>query len=82
MGNGILKFVKDIFVDDDDDDDDDDDLETSDEDVNSLASKAEDIERDEDNGQISFYGLSKKVCATRHGCQGATDCDYAYGDYD
>lgn len=81
MSNGIFKFIKDIFVDDDDDDD-DDDLETSDEDVDSLTLKAEDIERDEDNGQISFKGLNKKVCATRHGCQGATDCDYAYGDYD
>ena len=24
---------------------------------------------------------SYKVCPTRHGCSGATNCDNAYGDY-
>ena len=25
--------------------------------------------------------LGKKMCPTRHGCQGATDCNYSYADY-
>ena len=28
---------------------------------------------------VSSYGY--KVCATRHGCSGATNCDRAYSDY-
>lgn len=28
---------------------------------------------------IPVYGY--KNCSTRHGCSGATNCDYAYGDY-
>lgn len=32
----------------------------------------------EHNGNISF---GRKMCPSRHGCQGATDCDYCLGDY-
>ena len=32
------------------------------------------------SGSIVFLGR-RKLCATRHGCQGATSCDYAYADY-
>ena len=31
-----------------------------------------------DNAQRVF---NYKCCPTRHGCSGATNCDYAYGDY-
>lgn len=33
------------------------------------------------DGDISFGGSGRKMCPSRHGCQGATDCDYCYGDY-
>lgn len=34
-----------------------------------------------DEKDISEAKLGRKVCPTRHGCQGATDCDYSYGSY-
>ena len=33
------------------------------------------------DGDISFGGSGRKMCPSSHGCQGATDCDYCYGDY-
>jgi len=58
---------------------DDDGLTVSEDDLNSLEDKASQIERsDSDKSQISF---GRKMCPTRHGCQGATDCDYSYGGY-
>ncbi len=57
----------------------DDDLTVSDDDVTSLEEKASGVDRAEaDKSQISF---GRKMCPTRHGCQGATDCDYSYGGY-
>ena len=57
----------------------DDDLAVSDNDVTSLEEKASGVDRVEtDKSQISF---GRKMCPTRHGCQGATDCDYSYGSY-
>lgn len=54
----------------------------SDEDINTIAEKPvtafEEASNDEDNNEMS---LGRKCCPTRHGCQGATDCDYAYGNY-
>lgn len=44
-----------------------------------LKEKAEGIERAENGKDISFG--SKKICATRHGCSGATSCNYNYADY-
>lgn len=58
---------------------DDDELTVSEDDLNSLEDKASQIDRsDSDKSQISF---GRKMCPTRHGCQGATDCDYSYGGY-
>lgn len=45
-----------------------------------LQKKAEDVEREE-SGDVEDAKNGRKLCATRHGCQGATDCNYAYGDY-
>lgn len=47
------------------------------------------IRQDELKGLESMeYGTRRtvahrgyKVCATRHGCSGATNCDYSYGNY-
>lgn len=55
-----------------------DSLEVSNEDFDYLQDRAEGIERCEHRSEISF---GKKMCPTRHGCQGATDCDYCGGDY-
>ena len=55
-----------------------DHLEVSNEDIETLQERVEGIERSEHKGEISF---GKKMCPTRHGCQGATDCDYSYGSY-
>lgn len=45
-----------------------------------LQQRAEDVEREE-SGDVEDAKNGRKLCATRHGCQGATDCNYAYGDY-
>lgn len=56
-----------------------DELSISEDDLNSLEERASDIDRSEVNeSQISF---GRKMCPTRGGCQGATDCDYSYGSY-
>lgn len=55
-----------------------DNLEISNEDLNLLQEKVDGIERYESKGEISFGRI---ICPSRHGCQGATDCDYSYGDY-
>lgn len=53
-------------------------LDVSEDELSALEEKAEGIDRSEHNGEISF---GMKMCPTRHGCQGATDCDYTYGGY-
>lgn len=55
-----------------------DNLNISHEELNNLHDKVEGMERSEHKKEISF---GKKMCPTRHGCQGATDCDYCGGDY-
>ena len=55
----------------------DDELSVSSHDINYLKEKAKGIERAETGDEISFKGI--KICATRHGCTGATNCDYEYG---
>lgn len=55
-----------------------DNLDVSNDDIEDLQNRAEGIERNEHKGEISF---GRKMCPTRHGCQGATDCDYSYGGY-
>lgn len=55
-------------------------LDISQNDMDSLNERAEGIDRDDsDNDEIKGY--SRKVCPTRHGCSGATSCDYSYGSY-
>ena len=56
-----------------------DNLDVSNEDVDTLQDRAKGIERSEHGNEISFG--SKKMCPTRHGCTGATSCNYAYADY-
>lgn len=55
-----------------------DSLEIPQEDIEKLQERVEGVERSEHKGEISF---GKKMCPSRHGCQGATDCDYSYGSY-
>lgn len=54
------------------------DLDVSEKKIEDLTDKANGIERDGDHDKVHEY---RKVCPTRHGCQGATDCNYSYGDY-
>lgn len=57
----------------------DDSLILNQQDVEMLGEKAEGVERaDAIDGD---FDCSYKLCATRHGCSGATNCDYSYGDY-
>lgn len=53
-------------------------LDISDEKIEALEERAKGIERGEHKGEVSF---GSKCCPTRHGCQGATDCNYSYGSY-
>lgn len=53
----------------------DDELRVSDEELSHLQHRAEGIEREDHHDGISFKGV--KICATRHGCTGATNCDYS-----
>lgn len=54
----------------------DDNLSLSSDDVNRLKEKAEGVEREKET-ENTFKGI--KICATRHGCTGATNCDYDLG---
>ena len=47
-------------------------------DVSALVERAKGLERAKPNTDLS---LARKMCPTRHGCQGATDCNYSYGSY-
>lgn len=49
--------------------------------VDSVVKKGEEIPRNDDQDEIPDDEVGRKCCPTRHGCQGATDCDYAYGSY-
>lgn len=55
----------------------DDELSVSSHDISHLKEKAEGVERAGNGNETSFKGI--KICATRHGCTGATNCDYSYG---
>lgn len=57
---------------------DSDGLDVSDSDVDSLQNNANGIERSEHGHNVSFEG---KMCPTRHGCTGATNCNYSYASY-
>lgn len=45
--------------------------------MNALVSKAERVNLEPESDEDTFKGY--KICATRHGCTGATNCDYSYG---
>lgn len=45
--------------------------------VNDLKNRAFGLERADRTHDA--YLASYKFCPTRHGCSGATNCDYAYG---
>lgn len=47
-------------------------------DINVLVERAKGVERTQ-TVITSSYG--RKMCPTRYGCQGATDCNYSYGSY-
>lgn len=46
--------------------------------IDQLEKKAAGIKRASQNSEPP---LGRKLCATRHGCQGATDCNYSYANY-
>lgn len=54
-----------------------DTLGVSSEDIDDLGRKAEGLDRKKDEVDNSLKPI--KICATRHGCTGATNCDYSYG---
>lgn len=54
-----------------------DNLGVSSEDMDDLERKAKGLDRKKDEVDNSLKPI--KICATRHGCTGATNCDYSYG---
>lgn len=56
----------------------DDNLGVSDSDVSSLQDQVNGMERSGHGQNISFEG---KMCPTRHGCTGATNCNYSLASY-
>lgn len=56
----------------------DDHLSVPDSDVSSLQEQANGIERTKNRHDLPFLG---KMCPTRHGCTGATNCNYDYVSY-
>lgn len=56
----------------------DDHLGVSEGDVNSLQDQVSGMERSDHGRNISFEG---KMCPTRHGCTGATNCNYSLASY-
>lgn len=53
-------------------------FEATDAEINALVDRAKNLERVE---HTDVHDMSRKMCPTRHGCQGATDCNYSYGSY-
>lgn len=47
-------------------------------DINVLVERAKGVER---ALPVTTSAYGRKMCPTRHGCQGATDCNYSYGSY-
>lgn len=54
-----------------------DGLSVTNDEMDNLLNKAIGVERAERKNDVSFKGV--KICASRHGCSGATNCDHAYG---
>lgn len=49
-----------------------------DKDLEELEERVNGLDRDK---TIVNNSAKSKLCATRHGCQGATNCDYEYASY-
>ena len=47
-------------------------------DINVLVERAKGVKR---ALPVITPSYGRKLCPTRHGCQGATDCNYSYGSY-
>lgn len=61
---------------------DDELLDVTDEELDDIDEKIDGIDSDASDTTGSepvFKG--RKICATRHGCKGATNCDYSMADY-
>lgn len=58
-------------------------LSVTDDELNELGNKPviNSDETTEQKDDLQEQTLGRKVCPTRHGCSGATDCDYCGGDY-
>ena len=46
--------------------------------INVLIKRAKGVKR---THPVITSAYGRKICPTRHGCQGATDCNYNYGSY-
>lgn len=53
-------------------------LYVSTEEITNLQERVKGVNRASKNTEP---GLGRKMCPTRHGCQGATDCNYSYANY-
>lgn len=79
IGMAFLGHQDDTDYDDFDDADDLSDYDDfDDQDVDDLEENASGIERSSNGHEVSF---GKKMCPTRHGCTGATNCNYSMSDY-
>lgn len=58
-----------------------DNIEILQKDIDSLHEKALGIEREDNNQDKQDISFGRRLCNSRGGCQGATDCDYSYGSY-
>lgn len=58
-------------------------LSVTDDELDELGKKnvASSDETNEHENDLLERDMGRKVCPTRHGCSGATDCDYCGGDY-
>lgn len=51
-------------------------------DLSDLELETADMEHSENEYNPAFFGhMGSKMCPTRHGCKGATYCDYAGANY-
>lgn len=60
---------------------DNDDMSLLDVDIDGLTIKVNDIVPDDDPDDDGSTILGTKMCPTRHGCTGATNCNYDYASY-
>lgn len=56
----------------------DDSFQIIDDDLDILVDKSKNVTPDDDTDDVM---LGSKMCPTRHGCTGATNCNYDYASY-